>query len=475
MKRQKRIFLLLLALVMLLIPALGGGLLTGCAAPVEPAEGAPAMTAAPVTSTPTIIPTEASTPVPAESEYYRDSRMLVYADHIVENGLHLQAGDEVLISAPPITSRLVELITEACYARGASAVNVVYEELARNYAAMRYAEDGAYDELVFSERLNTWLSIENSSVCFLLLLSPRFDLVRPDAAARESFSEAELAFLYGIKDWNKSQYPPDKKWCIAACGNADWAKKVYPELTDAEAVAALWEDIFSFVYLDESSTTGSVAATHARELDTRAKALTEMHIESLHFVGGETDVTVRLHQPNIFQGSSAANAGETYLPNIPGEECFTLPEKTGVNGRVAASRPLVLEDGTVIENMRLTFADGYVTEWSADAGKEALDELLTTENARYLGEVAMVSANSPIYRAGKVYYITLFDENATCHMAFGDALVDYNLPAGTEPDEQVNRCDIHVDFMFGTDDMEITATLMDGTEKTIMHEGVWAF
>ena len=457
---------------------LAGGLLAGCAAPAKPAGDAPAViTAVPATPSPaqTIAPTEAPTPVPAESEYYRDSRMLVYADHIAGNGLNLQKGDEALIIAPPIASRLVELITEACYARGASAVNVVYEDLARDYAAMRHAKEGSYEELVFSEGLSTWLAIENSSVCYLLLLSPRFDLERPDEAERARFYEAQNKFLYGLRDWDKSEYPPEKKWCIAACGNADWAKKVYPELTGAEAVAALWEDIFSFAYLDESSTTGSVAATHARELDTRAKALTEMGIALLHFTGGETDVTVRLHRPHVFQGSSAGNAAEPYLPNIPGEECFTLPEKTGVNGRVAASRPLVLEDGTVIENMRLTFQDGYVTEWSADAGKEALDELLTTENARYLGEIAMVSANSPIYRTGKVYYTTLFDENATCHMAFGDALVDYNLPAGTEPDEQVNRCDIHVDFMFGTDDMEITATLMDGTEKTIMHEGVWAF
>ncbi|MDO5111986.1 MAG: aminopeptidase [Clostridia bacterium] len=452
-------------------------LLGGCASPA-PAK-APELSDAPVPTAllaPTPVPTPAPTPVPAESEYYRDSRMLAYADHIAGAGLNIQPGEEVLISAPVYTSELVDLVAEACYARGACAVNVVYGDTARNYSAMRHLKDKDYSELVFDSTLASWLSGENSSVCYLSIISPRFDLERPDAAAREQYSEAAKKFLYSIKDWDKSEFPPDKRWCVAACVNPSWAKKVYPDQSDAEAISMLWEDIFSFVYLDKTATTASIAAVRRSELDERAAILTEMGIESLHFVGGDTDITVRLHQPHRFQGPTTVDAhGEETLPNIPCEECFTMPEKTGVNGTVAASRPLVLSNGTVIEDLRMTFVDGRLTEYAASTNEEAFAALLEEESMRYLGEVALVSANSPIYATGRVYYTTLFDENATCHMAIGHAYPDFNLPAGTEPDEQVNAGDNHIDFMFGTDDMAITATLLDGTQRPIFQNGVWAF
>ncbi|MDD4076287.1 MAG: aminopeptidase [Eubacteriales bacterium] len=432
-------------------------------------------TAAP-TPVPTPVPTTVPTPVPAESEYYRDSRMLVYANYIAEKGLGVQAGDEVLISAPVYTSAFVDLVSEACYARGARAVNVVYRDTARAYSAMRHLSKEDYDELVFDSALVSYLSVENSSVRYLSVVSPSFTLEAPSAELQAQYAEAQKEFIKSVKDFSKSEFPADKSWCIVTCANADWAKKVYPDLGDAEALSKLWEDIFSFVYIDKTSATGSVAETRIRELDERAKALTEMGVESLHFVGGDTDVTVRLHQPYRFQGSSIPDTeGIHSLPNIPSEECFTIPEKTGVNGKVAASRPLVLGNGTVIENMRLTFVDGYLTEWSADTGKDKLDAMLETENARYLGEVSIVSANSPIFKSGNVYYHTLLDENAACHMAFGDSYIEYNLPDGVEPDDQCNVCDVHVDFMFGTEDMEITATLLDGTQTPIMRNGVWAF
>lgn len=426
------------------------------------------------TPQPTIEPTP--TPVPAESEYYRDSRMLVYANYIAEKGLAVQEGDEVVISAPVYTSAFVGAVSEACYARGACAVNVVYSDAARAYSAMRHLSKEDYDELVFDSALTNYLSYENSNVRHLGVISPTFTLKAPDAELQKQYGEAQKAFLKSVKDFSKSKFPQEKSWCIATCANADWAKRVYPDLTDAEALSRLWEDIFSFAYIDEALTTGSVAEARINELDERAKTLTDMGVESLHYVGGDTDVTVRLHQPHKFQGPSCLDTeGMLTLPNIPSEECFTIPEKTGVNGKVAASRPLVLEDGTVVENMRLTFVDGYLTEWSADTGKEELDALLETENARYLGEVSIVSANSPIFQSGNVYYLTLLDENAACHMAFGNSYVEYNLPAGVEPDEQCNVSDIHVDFMFGTEDMEITANLLDGSQKTIMQNGVWAF
>lgn len=421
-------------------------------------------------------PTPETTPVPAESEYYRDSRMLVYANYIAEKGLAVQEGDEVVIAAPVYTSAFVDIVAEACYARGACAVNVVYRDTARAYSAMNHLSKEDYGELVFDSALASHFSYENSNVRSLDIVSPRFTLEAPEAELQQQYMEAQMEFIKEVKDFSKSEFPGDKSWCVVPCANADWAKKVYPDLSDAEALSGLWEDIFSFVYLDKTSTTGSVAEAHIRELDERADTLTKMGIESLHYVGGDTDVTVRLHQPYVFEGSSALDmAGTPTLPNIPSEECFTIPEKTGVNGKVAASRPLVLGDGTVIENMRLTFVDGYLTEWSADTGKEKLDALLETENARYLGEVSIVSANSPIFQSGNVYYLTLLDENAACHMAFGNSYTEYNLPEGVEPDDQCNVCDIHVDFMFGTEDMKITATLLDGTQKAIMENGVWAF
>ncbi|MCI2049516.1 MAG: aminopeptidase [Lachnospiraceae bacterium] len=164
-----------------------------------------------------------------------------------------------------------------------------------------------------------------------------------------------------------------------------------------------------------------------------------------------------------------------YAPNTFTEECFTIPEKYNVNGYAVASKPLVLSDGTIVNDLRVVFKDGQLTDWSASSGTDAMNLIFENENSKYLGEVSVVSSNNPIFRSGRTYYNTLLDEKAACHLAFGNSYTEDNLPAGAAADDQANQSKIHVDFMIGTADTTVTAILNDGSETVIFRDGDWAF
>jgi aminopeptidase len=258
---------------------------------------------------------------------------------------------------------------------------------------------------------------------------------------------------------------------------AAWAKKVYPHLEPELAVEALWKAILKAVRVDENEPVEAWQA-HLDALRRRYRTLNDYNFLKLKFISGlGTDLEVALPKGHMWLGGAdEMDDGHFFVANMPTEEIFTLPKRDAVNGIVVASMPLNL-NGTLIEDFRIRFENGKVVEFSAAQGETALKSFLETdEGASYLGEVALVAASSPIARTGHLFYNTLFDENAACHLALGKAypvcLKNYDEYSKDELDQiGFNQSLVHMDFMFGTPDMKVTGITQDGLSVEIMRDG----
>ena len=270
------------------------------------------------------------------------------------------------------------------------------------------------------------------------------------------------------------------QWCIAAVPGAAWAKKMFPNLSKHQAMEKLWEAILATSRVDEDP----IAAweNHNRDLKARCEYLNGLGIESLHYTASNgTDLTVGLIAEGIFcGGGETTQQGVFFNPNIPTEECFISPKRGVAQGIVYATKPLCYQ-GQLIENFYLRFEGGKAVEAKAEVNDALLQEMLNMdEGARYLGECALVPFNSPINETGLLFYNTLFDENACCHLAMGMGYIDTIQGYHDKTLEEcralgINDSMIHEDFMIGTPDLSITAHCRDGREVAIFRDGTWAF
>ena len=271
------------------------------------------------------------------------------------------------------------------------------------------------------------------------------------------------------------------RWCVAGVPTAAWAMKVFPEKSAQDAVDALWEAILDVCRVDPEGGAAAKWEIHSANFKKRVELLNGYDFESLHYKNAlGTDLTVELPRNHFWTGGSEiAKDGVEFCANIPTEEIFTAPKRDGVNGTVAAAMPLVL-NGDVVEGIVFTLKDGKIVDAKADRGLEILESQLSAdEGARYLGEVALVPCSSPIRKTGVLFYNTLFDENASCHFAFGEA---YSSVRGSEemsPEERLaaglNNSMTHVDFMVGTPDLSVTGRTRDGREIPVLVNGEFAF
>jgi aminopeptidase len=279
-----------------------------------------------------------------------------------------------------------------------------------------------------------------------------------------------------VRDLGMRSFMP---WTIVPCAVAPWARKVFPDLAEAEAMERLWEEIFAAT---RATADDPVAAweAHARGLDARARRLDDEGLAALHLRGPGTDLRVSLCDDHVWEGASAAAEvdGRRIVANIPTEEVFTAPHARRVDGVVRATKPLSY-DGRIIDGFALTFEDGAVVHASADRGADVLHALLETdEGARRLGEVALVPHSSPISRSGLLFFDTLFDENAACHLALGDAYLTSvqgglaRAPEDLEVDG-LNRSLVHVDFMVGSAELDVDGVRGDGAVLPLMRSGEW--
>jgi aminopeptidase len=268
-------------------------------------------------------------------------------------------------------------------------------------------------------------------------------------------------------------------WTVVAAAGQDWAQKVFPDASPEEAQDKLWDQIFKTTRIYEED---PVAAwkKHDETLQVKAEELNKEQFSALHYTAPGTDLIIGLPKNHLWEGAGSYNTrNEKFMANMPTEEVFTAPDNRRIDGYISSTKPLSYA-GTIISGMKFTFKDGKVVDFSAEQGEEVLGKLLAIdEGAKSLGEVALVPDPSPISQSGIIFFNTLFDENASNHLALGSAYA-FSLQGGTEMSEEelaaagLNRSQTHVDFMVGSDQMSIDGIREDGTTIPVFRNGDWA-
>ncbi len=268
------------------------------------------------------------------------------------------------------------------------------------------------------------------------------------------------------------------QWNLAAAATPAWAKKLFPELSDQEALKTLWGHIFKICRVDRPDFI-ALWQEHNKKLKERAAVLTSLKIKELHFEGPETDLRVGLTPHSIFRGGGDKSSyGFLFEPNIPTEECFTTPDWRKTEGYVKTTRPYFL-NGVMVEDLVLHFREGEIVDFSAKQGENTFKEYISSdEGAKRLGEVALVGIDSPIYQSGVVFRETLFDENAACHIAIGMAY-RFCIEGGTAMSNEeldtlgCNNSNVHSDMMISSEEVDVIATTYNGERIVLIHQGHW--
>jgi len=400
-----------------------------------------------------------------------------YAELIARTGAHVQKGQYVIIRANVSIEDFAAVVAEECYKAGAKRVVFDWQSAVIDRVSYHYASSEDLGHLLPQEIGFQEFSTESLPILIWLDADDPDGLVGVDAkkvAQVQSLRYAQRAKYIEARE-NKYQ------WCIAGVPSLKWAKKVFPNLDGDMAIEKLWQAILKTARADDGK--GEEAwARHEKDLKERCAYLNSLHLKSLHYTANNgTDLTVGLIPQVIFLGGGESTiAGVFYQPNIPSEECFTSPMRGEAEGIVYASKPLAYQ-GQLIENFSVRFHQGKAVEVKAEKGQAALESILTLDNgSAYLGECALVPFDSPINQTGLLFYNTLYDENACCHLALGRGFTNLYPHFENYTEEQlhgfgINQSLSHVDFMIGTSDLKIVGTTEQGKEVVLFRNGTWAF
>lgn len=397
------------------------------------------------------------------------------ANLAVKIGANVQKDQIVVVNAPVEVADIARKVVKSAYEAGAKKVVMNWrDEISGRYSYEYETIENLSDIPQYSiDRMRYFV---DNGACVVSIVSPipgankGVDPNKMQAAGIAS-SKA-LSFYREHMMGNRSQ------WTIIAASNPVWAKKVFPDMDEAEAEEALWDAIFKASRVNENTDPIEEWNKHNKSLIDHNKILNDYQFETLHFTNSlGTDLTIKLVDNHVWSGGQEkATTGVVFNPNIPTEENFTMPHKYGVNGKVVATKPLDYQ-GNLIEDFWLEFKDGKVVNYDAKKEKSTLKNLLEfDEGSSYLGEVALISYNSPISQANILFFNTLFDENASCHLALGRAY-PMNIKGGTSMDIKelekygYNNSMSHSDFMFGSEDMNIVGVKKDGTKVQIFKDG----
>lgn len=405
------------------------------------------------------------------------TRLKKYAQLIAKVGVNVQKGQNVMISASLDQPEFVEMLVNECYKAGARRVFVDFSHQPLTKYAVRYCSEKTLGTLE-DWQIEKWSWQADTLPAKIYLMSDDPDGLKGINQKKYAKANASLSkTIKPIRDKMENKY----QWCIAAVPGKDWAKKVFPGMRASAAVEKLWEVILDTARVHEDPI--EEWNSHNKSLAKKCEYLNSLGIKELHYKSKNgTDFKVGMIPDGIFAagGETLMNSDVYYNPNIPTEEVFSSPMKGEAEGIVYSSMPLSYH-GQLIDNFWFKFEGGKIVDLGAETGKEVLAEMVKMdEGAPYLGEVALVPYSSPIRKSGILFYNTLFDENAACHLAIGrgfsNLLVDFEKYSEAEAHEKgINDSIIHVDFMIGTDDLDITATTRDGKEVAIFKDGEWAF
>jgi aminopeptidase len=404
-----------------------------------------------------------------------DKMLTKYADVVVKVGLNLRKGQKLSIRAIIEDAPFIRKVTESAYKAGAKFVDVLWADERLSRIRFEHADPESLTEVP------NWLFTRyeehyQNGEAELAVYSTDPDLlagIDPELIAKE-----RTARMKKFEPLRK--YENVANWCVVATASPAWARKVFPGLSTEEAQSKLWEAIFNSCRIDLPDPV-QAWRDHTDKLEKCKNYLSAKHYTALHYKAPGTDLTVGLPEKHIWQGAEASfKNGITCTVNIPTEEVFTLPHKDKVDGVVTATRPLNLM-GAMIEDFSVTFENGRAVKVTAKKGEEDFRKLIETdENACRLGEAALVANSSPISQRGHLFYNTLFDENASCHLAVGNAYRDTIQGGEDMTDEEFQSCGgnkslIHTDFMIGSAEMDIDGIKEDGTREPVMRKGEWAF
>ncbi|PZU85944.1 MAG: aminopeptidase [Shinella sp.] len=398
------------------------------------------------------------------------------AEVAIKVGLQLQRDQDLVITAPLAALPLVRLITKHAYKAGAGLVSTFYADEVATLARYENAPDDSFD------RASDWLyegmaKAYQKGAARLAVAGDNPMLLSAQDPAKVARANKANSIAYKPALEHISNF--DINWNICSYPNPSWAKLVFPDLPIAEAVARLADAIFAASRVNEADPIAAWAA-HNANLRKRSSWLNGERFAALHFTGPGTDLTVGLADGHEWHGgASTAKNGVTCNPNIPTEEVFTTPHALKVEGTVSSTKPLS-HQGTLIDNIQVRFEGGRIVEAKASRGAEVLNKVLDTdEGSRRLGEVALVPHSSPISASGILFYNTLFDENASCHIALGQCYSKCFLDGASLSPEQIkaqggNSSLIHIDWMIGSDKVDIDGISADGARVPVMRKGEWA-
>ena len=405
------------------------------------------------------------------------TRLRKYANLIARCGVNVQKGQEVIINAELDQPEFVAMVVDECYKAGASKVSVDWSYQPLTKLNVRHCSKKVLESMD-KWQLEKWEHQAEVLPCKIYLMSED-----PDGLAginQKKFAGSMAArskLIKPIRNTMENKY----QWCIAAVPGKGWAKKVFPGERASVAMEKLWEAILSTSRVNEDPI--EAWNKHNANLASRCEYLNGLGIKELKYKASNgTDFRVGLLPNAIFMagGEETLGRGVYYNPNIPTEEVFTSPRKGDADGIVYSSKPLSY-GGQLIDKFFIKFENGKITEVKAEKNEELLKELVNMdEGASFLGEVALVPYSSPINESGLLFYNTLFDENAVCHLAFGrgftNVIKGYENYTEAELHEMgINDSITHEDFMIGTADLSITAVCEDGKEIAIFKDGEWAF
>ena len=400
-----------------------------------------------------------------------------YAQLIVRVGVNVQKGQDVLIYADLDQPEFVQMVVEEAYKAKAREVTVMW-----NFQPLEKIHS-RYQTVKTMGAVPKWVQERQQHYCDTLPCRIHLISEDPDGLKgirMDKVAKARKMSFPIIKPYIDAR-EGKQQWCIAAVPGVAWAKKVFPGVRASVAVEKLWEAILSTSRVLEGN---AVAAweKHNADLKARCDYLNSLGIESLHYTADNgTNLTVGMIPQARFAGGGETSRQNIYFnPNIPTEECFISPMKGKAEGIVYSTKPLSYQ-GQLIDNFYMKFENGKVVEAKAEKGEELLNTILSMdEGAAYLGECALVPQNSPICQSGLLFYNTLFDENAACHLAIGMGFADtiegnHDMTLEQCRELGINDSMIHEDFMIGCDSMNIDATCRDGKVVPIFRNGNWAF
>ena len=389
-----------------------------------------------------------------------DERLERYAELCVRVGANVQPGQELFIEAQVEHAPLARALTREGYRAGASYVHLLYLDQHVKHAMIELGPDAA---LTYSPAWRKVFVEESEGNAFIATLGDPEPELMADLdgrrVGRALMPEVNAIVLQQLRESSVN-------WSVVGAPNEGWARQMFGE----PDVERLWELVAFCMRLDELD---PVAAwrEHSEHLEERADAMTGLRPDALRYRGPGTDLTVGLLPTSRWLGGSSETAdGITFVANMPTEEIFTAPDCRRADGTVRSTMPLVLR-GQIVRGLELTLESGRIVHVDAETGADVVrSQLESVENADRLGEVALVTGESRVGRSGALFYSTLFDENATCHIAYGSG---YPTSVEGEPAEGLNVANIHVDFMIGGPELEVDALLPDGSSVPLIREEAW--